>query len=523
MTKLNKWVIALLVCCLITVPASARRKVVEADTITLLSFNDFHGYFAPDAVAPGASALVQSLLDEKATSPHPFIVSAGDNFSGSFFSKITQGEPLPDMFRLLGVEISAVGNHEFDWGKDFLLNTASKSATYIAANIELMGQCNQPWLPPYKILSCTLKKGAPFRIAFIGLTTVETKYKTSSENVAGLDFIHPYAAAAIQLATNLKHEGKIDMVVLLTHLGTDMIHPDRFQECNSKMLPYMEGIDAIITAHSHQVVLDTINKIPIVQAGSYGRYMGKLQFKVMPQKKSDAFVVEYIGGDTIAVDRNKHNPEMEKLVNSYREKYRFDEVLTHTEEDVVRKGHSYSPMGSLVTASYVSYFKKTMPEMAEQLPVIGVNHAGGIRNDFPKGNITRLDAANILPFAGQVVAFRFTGAMLKKLLNDGRRNRNGMLQACHMNLYLENDSVAAVEYTGHGDPCRIADEDECIVVLDNYIIDGGDQYDSKLFVDPIVSFNEKQLITTDAFVDYLKAQPSVRKQDIPIPRLLRKP
>lgn len=521
MTSKLKLFIAVWFSCFLLSPALSARNKFKTDTVTLISFNDFHGYFVQDGVAPGASALVQSVLDEKATSPHAFVVSAGDNFSGSFFSKITKGEPLSDMFRLMGVTVSAVGNHEFDWGKEYLQTNSKPDMTYIASNIEAEEDCGKSWLPAYKILSCTLKNGAPFRIAFIGLTTVETQYKTSAENVVGLRFEHPYAAAAIQLAYHLKKEGKIDMVVLLCHLGTDMETPACFQECNTKMLPYMEGVDAIITGHSHRVVLDKINGVPIIQAGSYGRYIGKLQFKISPIRKSDAFRVEYIGGDTIKTDRGKRHVEMEQLVDKYRKKYSFDEILTCAEDDLLRSGRTYSTMGGLVTASYVEYFKKNMPADSCSLPLIGVNHAGGIRNDLYKGTVNRLEAANILPFAGQVVAFRFTGKMLKKLLDDGWNNPNGRLQACHLIVHMDGNSVRAVEYVTGGESRIIEDEEECIVVLDDYITDGGDQYDSSLFVRPVLSFNEKNFVTTDAFIDYLKSKPVIHRSDVPVPNIIR--
>ena len=508
-------------CCFLFLPGLSARKTFKADTVTLISFNDFHGYFVKDAVAPGASALVRSVLEEKAASPHPFVVSGGDNFSGSFFSRMTKGEPLPEMFRLMGVTVSAVGNHEFDWGKEYLQSNSTKDMTYVAANIEAESECGQSWLPAYKILSCTLKNGAPFRIAFIGLTTVETQYKTSAENVAGLRFVHPYAAAAIQLAYHLKKEGKIDMAVLLCHVGTDMRVPGRFQECDTKMLPYMEGVNAIITAHSHKVVLDEINGVPVIQAGSYGRYLGKLQFKVTPVRKSDTFRVEYIGGDTIPVDRDKRHAGMEEYVEKYTKQYRFDEVLTLAEDDILRDSRTYSVMGGLVTASYVACFKKNMPADSCSLPIIGVNHAGGIRNDLYRGGIDRMEAANILPFAGQLVAYRFTGKMLRKLLDDGWNNPNGRLQACCLDVRMKGNTVCAAEYVAGGKAVAIGDDEECIVVLDDYITDGGDQYDSSLFVRPVVSFNKKGLVTTDAFIDYLKSKPSIRRSDVPAARIVR--
>lgn len=73
-----------------------------------------------DRNVPGAAELVQAVLDEKAKNKNTVVVSVGDNFSGSYFSRITRGNLLPEMFREMDVKMSAIGNHEFDWGLPLL-------------------------------------------------------------------------------------------------------------------------------------------------------------------------------------------------------------------------------------------------------------------------------------------------------------------------------------------------------------------------------------------------------------------
>lgn len=83
------------------------------------------------------------------------------------------------------------------------------------------------------------------------------------------------------------------------HIGTDMSNPDVIEEENAKRLPWIEGVDAIISGHSHKVVLAEVNHLPIIQAGVNGTHLGKLNFEV----KQDAgkYTIQYIGGDTIRV------------------------------------------------------------------------------------------------------------------------------------------------------------------------------------------------------------------------------
>lgn len=80
------------------------------DTLAIFSFNDFHGAFASDGITPGAARLVQMTQNEKQRYPHSIVVSGGDNFSGSYFSKITKGEPIKEMYEAMDVEMSAIGN-----------------------------------------------------------------------------------------------------------------------------------------------------------------------------------------------------------------------------------------------------------------------------------------------------------------------------------------------------------------------------------------------------------------------------
>ena len=77
-----------------------------------------------------------------------------------------------------------------------------------------------------------------------------------------------HASAGSSLHTNrlpVKKEDQIDMIILLIHIGTDMKMPYRITEENAQGLPFIDKVDAIISAHSHELVLDKINNIPIIQ------------------------------------------------------------------------------------------------------------------------------------------------------------------------------------------------------------------------------------------------------------------
>lgn len=193
--------------------------------------------------------MVQMTQNEKQRYPHSIVVSGGDNFSGSYFSKITKGEPIKEMYEAMDVEMSAIGNHEFDWGLPYLVDTAALNIPHVAANITEEKRYTHPdWLSPYRIVERKLKDGSSLRIAFIGLTTTDTYVKTKPENLKGLQFTHPLGAACIQTVYQLKKEDQIDMIILLIHIGTDMKMPYRITEENAQGLPFIDKVDAIISA-----------------------------------------------------------------------------------------------------------------------------------------------------------------------------------------------------------------------------------------------------------------------------------
>lgn len=493
------------------------------DTLSLLSFNDFHGAFVKDRNVPGAGELVQAVLYEKAKNKNTIVVSVGDNFSGSYFSRISRGNPLPEMFKKMDVKMSAIGNHEFDWGLPYLIDTASVCMKYIAANI-VSKENKQPleWLQPYKIIGQRMKNGGYIHIAFVGLSTTDTAVKTSPENIRGLDFINPEDAARIQIATNLKKEGKVDMVVLLVHIGTNMANQDIIEEDNAKRLPWVEGVDAIISGHSHKVVLAERNSVPIIQAGVNGTHIGKLNFEV--KQDLDNYKFRFIGGDTIRVSGGS-DPAIDSLVNKVTDLYGFEEVLTTADDDLIHdrniNKNDYTPVGAYVTASYADAFRKYNSRVKRYngLPVIGANHYGGLRASILKGEVTKLRAGNVLPFGGHVTAFLFNGSSLKKLLNDGRINKNGFLQTSNLSFIINTrGKIEKIIDLATGEEIRKTTK--CIVVLDSFITTGGDGYKARLFRRPIHDFNTQNLEPTEVFIDYLRnLGQSISTAKSPMPKL----
>ena len=138
----------------------------------------------------------------------PSLSPGGDNFSGSYFSKITKGEPIKEMYEAMDVEMSAIGNHEFDWGLPYLVDTAALNIPmWPPISPKRRDILTPDWLSPYRIVERKLKDGPPLRIAFIGLTDGHLRQDQAGEPERA-SVQHPLGAACIQTVYQLKKRAR---------------------------------------------------------------------------------------------------------------------------------------------------------------------------------------------------------------------------------------------------------------------------------------------------------------------------
>src|SRR6476620_12443034 len=207
-------------------------KKNDKDTkVQLLAFNDFHGNLEPPAGSSGRIAVsssatvdaggveylathIKQLREQNSTT---ITVGAGDLIGASpLTSALFHDEPTIEAMNLLGLQVSGVGNHEFDEGVNELLRMqnggchpvdgcqdgtpfAGSLFQYLAANVFYAGT-SQTILPPYEI-----EKVDNAKIAFIGLTLEGTPLIVTPAGVAGLEF-RPEVPTVNDLVANLRAE-----------------------------------------------------------------------------------------------------------------------------------------------------------------------------------------------------------------------------------------------------------------------------------------------------------------------------
>ena len=379
--------------------------------ILILHWNDFHAQNTPLSekidgqwVKVGGAATLKAYIDKfKVEGPPTITVHAGDDFQGTPISTITKGESQIELLNLIRPDVMTLGNHEFDYGRS-VLEQRLKEARFpiISANV-WDKTAGRVFVSPYHI-----EKIGEVKIGFIGLMVEELPVLTLPRNVAGLKILSPEKAVR-QYIHVLKDS--VDLIVVVSHMG---IEEDR------RLARRVAGIDVIIGGHSHTVITapEVINGTIICQAGSRGRYLGKLDLWVDTLKDT---ILSFKGQLVPTVVRNisPDSVVLAKVLELEREVDRELNVVIGTlKRDWVRDSGKESNIGNWLADAMRHYAKAD----------VAFHNSGGIRKDLKAGSITKRDIWEIAPFSNHFVVFEISGSELKSVLERNLDGKGKFLQ-----------------------------------------------------------------------------------------------
>lgn len=446
--------------------------------ITILTINDYHGSLAPAGSNVGAAKLVDAIKTEKAKNPEgTIIVSAGDNYQGSAMSNMLHGEPVSEVFKEMGLELSAVGNHEFDWGIDKITKWAEEGElTFVCTNIYDI-RTNEPvdWAEPFVIIE---KMG--IKVGFIGLATPETAYKTLKANVVNYEFRDPMEVIT-EWVPKVKDAGA-DIIIALTHLGS-------FQDKEGNItgeaaaLCAVDGVDAVISAHTHQRVSGLVSGKPIVQAYKNGRSIGKITFVFDENNKlvsAEPFLDNiYKRPDTLKDDANtlaiymKYEEELGPVLGK---------VLGKTTVDLDHDRYA----GPSLLGEWACEI------MQDKVGVqIAMTNGGGLRVPVPAGEITAGILYEVMPFDNTLYTMKLSGADVKANIEHGIMNEDiGWIQISGVRVTYNSQAEAGNRITSMvlEDGTVVEMDKYYTVVTNDFMFTGGDKYNFENAKDGLDTF-----------------------------------
>ncbi len=411
--------------------------------ITVIHTNDLHGHILPARVEgwsdrTGGYATFVSWLDEvrlenRGREIPTLLLDAGDIYMGTVEGNLTRGGAVIGLMNRAGYDAMTVGNHDFDFGY-FNLHQLAREADFpfLSANI-FLPESDQP---PDFILPYLIREYDGLKVGIIGVSTPETAVITAAGNVGRIVFGDP-ADSIRPYGRLLRREG-VDLLIVLSHLG---LEEDR------KLAAAVPDIDLIVGGHSHDLLLHPEKAGPrptlIVQAGSYGRFAGRLDLEVDTGE-------DRIAGHkfSIFVNRQYSYPadlETNRMLTGIREEVgsEFDQTVGIALEDIVSADEEESPLGNLITDAMR---EKVEAAAAFQNPY-------GIRGNLLQGPITRRDIYTVLPFDNSIVTLELTGRQIREILEQSLTLKKGLLQISGLRVEYsprrpEGDRVISVEIDG---------------------------------------------------------------------------
>lgn len=402
--------------------AAKALKAILFERIDILTTNDIHGHIEVgfdkkrQQDQGGIETLGGIVDDFRAVNPSAtIVVDGGDAWQGTLISNTTNGQSVMDSMAEIQYDAAAIGNHEFDFGRDVLIDNIKKAKfPIIAANIydDKTGKSVE-WTKPYTIVE---RNG--LKIGIIGFATPLTKTTTKSTNIEELSFKDPVPLAK-QLSKELRDKGA-DIVMVTSHLAGDQ--NAKTQEIMGEMVELANGtgsgtIDALVGGHSHRRVSGIINGIPLIEAQSWLFAVGHIQLYVDRETKkvvsSDASLLETYTNLTTA------DPQVQQIVADYKSKIsaKANEVEGVAAGKISTKSFRYdsngnvdrdgmTPMGAIVADAM---------RTAEKSDIAFTNQ-GGLRADIEAGNMTYSNMFEVLPFGNYNRTGTMTAKQIKTLL-----------------------------------------------------------------------------------------------------------
>ncbi|MFJ8489868.1 bifunctional metallophosphatase/5'-nucleotidase [Streptomyces sp. NPDC094038] len=435
--------------------------------VQLLSFNDLHGNLEPPSGssgrvtetqadgttktidAGGVEYLATHLRQARKGKAYSVTAAGGDMVGASpLISGLFHDEPTIEALNKLDLDVTTVGNHEFDEGARELARlqnggchptdgcyTAKKfkgaDFPYLAANV-LDEKTDKPILKPYWVWQ---KKDV--RIGFIGVTLEGTPGIVSADGVKGLAFkdevetINKYAKV-------LQRQG-VQSIVALVHEGGFPASSNYNYDCDSAGAgsgisgPIVDiaknvtpAVDALVTGHTHTAYVCTVddpagNPRMVTSAASFGRLYTDTTLTYDRRTGDIARTAVRSANHVVTRDVAKA-PDLTELIGKWNALAApiGNRAIGYISADVNSTG-TESPMGDLIADAQFAYGRELDPETDLALMNPGGVRAGltyAAKGSEGDGVVTYAEGFTVQPFANTVNLQDFTGAQLIQVLKE---------------------------------------------------------------------------------------------------------
>jgi 5'-nucleotidase len=431
-------------------------------SVKIIAFNDFHGQLEPASGsggqvptsllpdggvdpatrvnAGGAVYFARHVAELRAQNPNSIVVSAGDLIGATpLLSALFHDEPTIEAMNQIGLDLSAVGNHEFDEGGTELLRmqfggchpvdgcqdgtgfTGAKFK-FLAANVATGPDTTL--FPRYDV-----RTFEGVKMAFIGMTLEGTPRIVTPSGIRGLEFKNEVQTVNA-LVPELKAQG-VNAIVVVVHEGGLPAVDSLYDECkgiSGPIIDIAQGLDPavsiILSGHSHQAYNCTLSGKLVTSAASVGRLLtdinvtlDKATGQVVTAQAHNVIVTRTVAPDPVITE---HIARYKALTTPLENR-----VVGWIAETLTRNNIQLDPTGQSTMGFVVadSQLEATRPANLGGAQIAFMN-PGGVRTDLTRdpadpsddGSITYGELFTVQPFGNSLVTLTLTGAQIERLL-----------------------------------------------------------------------------------------------------------
>jgi 5'-nucleotidase / UDP-sugar diphosphatase len=269
--------------------------------ITILHTNDLHSHiigFGPesaytpltindDKTVGGFARIASIIKSEKETnSGTTLVIDAGDFLMGTLFAGLEKSTGFQlRLMKSMGYDITCLGNHEFDYGTEWLADVINVSHSNGEIPSVLIGNAR---FDSKDDRDKALEKLYTDNIISRKLIMTKDGIKFGFFSILGKDAVNdsPHAAPvtfekqfsfAKKMVKEL-HANKCDIIICISHSGVTREKNGEWGGEDVELARKVKGINLIVGGHTHTLIdqLLIVNGVPIIQAGEYGQFVGRL-------------------------------------------------------------------------------------------------------------------------------------------------------------------------------------------------------------------------------------------------------
>lgn len=476
-----------------------------AGNLTVFSTSDIHGsvigwdYFKAEPADVGLakiSTIIKDAKTKQTADDAMLIVDAGDILQGTPLdtymvknqSEWKAGEhPMFAAFNKIGYDAITCGNHEFNFGLDYLRKASGANKNLLGANV-IDDKTGKTWsgVKPYIIRKVKID-GETVKVGIIGTVTPAIPNFEAPAHFAGVHF-ESQIPVIKECIKELKAKGA-DIIIATSHSGVERADRDSAENQVIGIAKACPELDLLVCAHNH-VVIDNqggikgpdgteykdavINGVPIVESGKDGKFVGKSVLTI--NKVNGKWTVEKATTEAISVKGVADDIEIVNQVKPWHEKtlkYLQQEVGTATGDFIgAESNHQDSAIVDLINTVQQKTAGTDLSAAA----------AFNTSQDIKKGPITLQQLSGLYIYENYLFGIEITGAQLKKYMEHAASfygtspdYNYDMVAGCDYNIDMskpKGERIVKLEYKGK----PVADNDVFTIAMNDYRYNGGSGY-----------------------------------------------